>query len=122
MLQSATLGSQAVTCRVPLPQVRTASPVLDIAVLPERNLIACALADGGVSLHACDSGALLSDAWRPLAFDGSQGYSGERTRAIAFVPVADGGHCVVVGGSDGAMHACPLVLYGPSYTPAPVYS
>ena len=48
------------------------SPVLDIAVLPERNLLACALANGGVTMHACDSGELLSDAWRPLAFDGSK--------------------------------------------------
>ena len=105
------------------------SPVLDIAVLPERNLLACALANGGVTMHACDSGELLSDAWRPLAFDGSkvrvrvrgrgrgrgsaspspnliQAYSGERARSIAFVPTKVGGsHCVVVGGSGGAMHA-----------------
>ena len=90
-------------------RVPSGSPVLDIAVLPERNLLACALADGGVSIHACDSGALLSDTWRPLAFDGSQGYSGERARSIAIVPAAGGAHCVVVGGSDGAMRLGPYL-------------
>lgn len=89
-----------------LLRVPGGSPVLDIAVLPERNLLACALANGGVTVHACDSGELLSDAWRPLAFDGSKAYSGERARSIAFVPTKVGGsHCVVVGGSGGAMHA-----------------
>ena len=52
-----------------------------------------------------DSGALLSADWRPLAFDGSQGYRGARARSVALVPAAGGAHCVVVGGSDGALHA-----------------
>lgn len=85
--------------------IRTSSAVLDVAVDEGLNLLACALSDGSVALFALDTGALLSDEWRPLAFDGSKGFKGSRARSIAISPTAEGAHSLVVGGSDGAMFA-----------------
>lgn len=86
--------------------IRASAPILDIAVHEGRNLLACALADGGISLYALDTGKLLSAEWRPFAFDGSRAERGAQCRSVAIVPMdpSDTSHALVVGSSDGTLY------------------
>ena len=88
-------------------QVEAGSAVLDLALHPSRPLIACSTALGSVELFSSVDGTTLG-VWSPLAFDGSRGYKGERARSVALATVRDS-DCVFVGGSDGPMHARPLM-------------
>jgi WD40 repeat protein len=106
------------------------SAILDMDILEERRLIACATASGGVEVFSLDTGAALGK-WFPLAAataDGRSNAAGssstssnieataERARSIAFVPVnhsKESGesiatHAIIIGGSKGSMYVRPL--------------
>jgi WD40 repeat protein len=89
--------------------IRAESAVLDMAILEKRGLLACANAVGGVEIFSLEDGARVGS-WYPLRLAEGEGRSGERARSVAFVPVCGEGtappsYCLVVGGSDGALHA-----------------
>ena len=96
-------------------RLRCESAVLDFATLEVRGLCACATAVGSVQVFSMEQGVLCGQ-WEPLVglFERQPGSGGavskgERARTLAFVPVEQGSnghtHALLVGGSDGSMHA-----------------
>ena len=98
--QSAATGD-LFTCTL---TIKVAGPALCLALCEESNLLAVGTADGGVQCFAATADeAVERGVWRPLAFDGSKGKRGAATRSIEIAEV-NGRRCIVVGGSDGALH------------------
>ena len=93
-------------------RLKASAAVLDLAVLDERKLLACATADGGVELFSTVDGAARG-VWRPLAPDMLVGAKGAATRSVALATFVDESgaerSAVVAGGADGSMHMRHLV-------------
>jgi len=128
-------------------RVKAAGAVLDLALLEQRNLLACATTDGAVELFSTIDGTPCGR-WRPFA-DGTDGELplstvAARSVAITHVDAAGEQRCalsswatcprpacmcpprrspphrcvVVVGGTDGSVHACALIRNGSSESPS----
>eukprot|EP00310_Coccolithus_braarudii_P017137 CAMPEP_0183336136 /NCGR_PEP_ID=MMETSP0164_2-20130417/4205_1 /TAXON_ID=221442 /ORGANISM="Coccolithus pelagicus ssp braarudi, Strain PLY182g" /LENGTH=389 /DNA_ID=CAMNT_0025505605 /DNA_START=105 /DNA_END=1274 /DNA_ORIENTATION=+ len=78
------------------------SPVLCLTASDTHGLVVCGTADGSVHIFSMTTGNRV-DVWRPLSFDGSSGYRGERTRSVALLDVGSAA-CVLAGGSEGQLH------------------
>ena len=127
-------------------RVKVAGAVLDLALLEERNLLACATADGAVELFSTIDGTPCGR-WRPFAdeTDGELPLSTVAARSVAITHVDAAGEprcvlsswatspacmcslrrslphrcVVVVGGTDGSVHVHALIRNGSSESTSP---
>mmetsp|Transcript_2726 Transcript_2726/g.7527 ORF Transcript_2726/g.7527 Transcript_2726/m.7527 type:complete len:457 (+) Transcript_2726:58-1428(+) len=71
------------------------APVLDMAILKERSLLACVTTAGEVRLLSTVDGSPRG-VWQPTA-------TGVSARSVALTRLGNGA-CIIVGGGDGTMH------------------